>query len=261
MPTIIHPTAIIMPGAKIGENCQIGPYCVIGPQVTLGDGCILDSHVVVDGLTTLGRNNRLYSFACIGKQTQDLKFKGGIVAVEIGDNNTFREFVTVHAATTDGNKTILGSNINLLAYCHIAHECVIGDGVIMSNCTQIAGHVTVGKHVVIGGMGGVHQFVKIGDMCMVGATCKLVQDLVPYSLADGNPAEPVTVNKVGMQRHGISAETISQVQKAHKLLFRSNLTTEAALKEIETLGDSPEIRNLVDFVKSAERGLARPKKG
>lgn len=254
----IHPTAIIAPGAVIGDGCDIGPYCVIGPHVRLGDGARLESHVVLDGHTTIGHNNHFYPFACIGKQTQDLKYKGGTASLEIGDDNCFREYVTIHTATDDGGKTIVGSRVNMLAYCHVGHDCTIGNGVIMSNCCHIAGHVMVEDNVVFGGMGGVHQFVKVGRGSMVGATCKLVQDLLPYAIADGNPGEPVTVNKIGMQRQGVAAETIALVVKAHKLVFRSGLTLDAALAEVEALGDLPELRHLVAFARSATRGLARP---
>lgn len=254
---MIHPTAIVDSQAKIGENCQIGPYCTIGPNVVLGDNCILDSHVVLTGHTEIGKNNRFYPFCCIGTQTQDLKFKGGDVGVVIGENNTFREYVTIHESTIPGARTILGNNINLLAYCHIAHDCVIGNYVTMSNLSQMAGHVTVEDYVVIGGMTAAHQFVKVGRMSMIGACSKMAQDILPFSLSDGNPCVPVTVNKVGMERRGLSPELIKKIAHAHKLVFRSKLLLKDALAAVRELGDEPEILHICQFIEQATRGLAR----
>ena len=260
MATEIHATAVIEPGAVLGDGCRIGPYCVVGAHVQIGAGTRLHSHVVIDGYTKLGDHCEVFSFACLGKQTQDLKYKGGISYVEIGNGTTLREYVTVHAATTAGNKTVIGDRCHILAYCHIAHECQLGNGIIMSNCTHLAGHVTVEDSVVFGGMGGVHQFVRIGKMSMIGATGKVVQDIVPFSLADGAPAVPVTINKVGMQRNGRSEETISAVTRAFKVLFRSNLTVEAALAQLEAeFAGVPEVADMVRFARASERGLARPK--
>ena len=200
------------------------------------------------------------SFACIGKQTQDLKYAGGTAYVEIGDNSTFREYVTVNASTADGGRTIVGSHCHILAYSHIAHDCIVGDHVIMSNATQIAGHVVIQEHAVFGGVGGVHQFVKIGCMAMVGATAKVVQDVAPFCLVEGNPAVPVSVNKIGMRRNGKSEEVIKAVVQAYRLLFRSNLTVEAAAEQIrDKCGGSAEIQHLIEFIQTSERGLARPK--
>lgn len=254
---MIHPTAIIDPKAKIGENCQIGPYCTIGPNVTLGDGCILDSHVVITGNTIIGKNNHFYPFCCIGTLTQDLKYNGGDVGVCIGDNNTFREYVTIHEATIDGARTILGNNINLLAYCHIAHDCVIGDNVIMSNLAQMAGHVTVEDNVVVGGMSAAHQFVRIGRMSMIGACSKIGQDILPYSLSDGSPCVPVSVNKIGMERRGVPAENVKKIIQAHKLVFRSKLLIKEALEEVRKIADVPEVQHICEFIETSQRGLAR----
>jgi UDP-N-acetylglucosamine acyltransferase len=197
----------------------------------------------------------------VGKQSQDLKHRRGDVAfVEVGSNTTLREYVTVHAATAAGGKTIIGNGCHILAYCHIAHECRLGDRVIMSNATQLAGHVSVGDCVVFGGLGGAVQFVKIGQMAMIGATAKVVQDIVPFCLVEGNPALPVTINKVGMQRNGKSEPTIEAVAKAFRILFRSNLTAEEAVARLQQ--DFPgvaEIEDIIRFVTASERGVARPK--
>ncbi len=202
----IHPTAIVHPKAQLGANCEIGPYCVIGEHVELGEGCRLHAHVVVDGHTRLGRENEVFPFACLGLKTQDLKWKGGVTRTAIGDRNTFREYVTVHSATGDGETTVIGSDSHLLAYCHVAHNVTLGNHVIMSNVATLAGHVTVEDYAVVGGLAAVHQFCRIGKMAIIGGCSKVVQDVPPYMLADGNPAETRTVNKVGMERHGVSEE-------------------------------------------------------
>ncbi len=256
----IHQTAIIAPGAEIGPDCVIGPYSVVGPNVRLGAGTRLHEHVVVDGHTTLGTECEVFSFACVGKQTQDLKYKNEVSYVEIGDRTTLREYVTVNAATAEGARTVVGNDCHILAYSHIAHECRLGSGIIMSNGTQLAGHVEIEDHVVFGGLGGVHQFVRIGRMSMISATAKVVQDIVPYCLADGNPALPATVNRIGLQRHGASNDTIRAVGRAYKILFRGNLKLEDALAQLrETFPDCAEVQHMTEFAASSERGLARPK--
>lgn len=256
----LHPTAVVAATAVLGEGCRIGPYCVVGGDVRIGDGTRLHEHAVVDGHTTIGRECEIFPFACIGKQTQDLKYAGGVAFVEIGARTTLREYVTVHAATVSGGRTVVGSDCHILAYCHIAHECLLGNGIVMSNATQLAGHVTVEDDVVFGGMAGVHQFVRIGRMAMVSATAKVVQDVVPFCLVDGHPALPVTVNKIGMQRHGLSRQVITTVEDAFRTLFHSNLTLDAAVAELRNRGgDSAEVQQMLAFVESSERGLARPK--
>ena len=260
--TVIHPTAIIPAGAEIGADCDIGPYCVIGAGVRLGQGVHLHEHVVVDGNTTLGDGCEIYPFACIGKQTQDLKFKGGRTYVDIGPRTSMREYVTVHASTADQGRTVIGADCHILAYCHIAHDCRLGDGIIMSNSTQLAGHVEVEDRAVLGGMCAVVQFVRIGRMAMIGAYSKLVQDIPPFMLADGAPAAPVTINKVGLERNRIPAETIQALGKVYRLFFRSNLTTEAALEQIQgALGNIAEVRHFMDFIRTSQRGIARPAAG
>jgi UDP-N-acetylglucosamine acyltransferase len=254
----IHSTAVIQPGAQIGASCDIGPYCVIGANVTLGEGCKLHSHAVIDGHTTLGKGNELFPFACIGLKTQDLKWKGGVTRTVIGDNNTFREHVTVHSATSDGDATIIGSHNHILAYCHVAHDCRLGDHIIMSNVATLAGHVTVGDHAVIGGLAAVHQFCRIGKLAMIGGCSKVVQDVPPFMIADGNPAETRTINKVGMERHGISEEAQEALKKAYKILFREGLNIPNALAKIQAeLPPLPEIQHLVEFVQASQRGISK----
>ena len=254
----IHPTAIIHAGAQIGAGCEIGPYCVIGEHVAIGDACKLHSHVVIDGHTRLGSGNQVFPFASIGLKTQDLKWKGGVTRTEIGDNNTIREYVSIHSATNDGDATIVGSRNNILAYCHVAHDCRLGDDIIMSNVATLAGHVTVGDRAVIGGLVAIHQFCRIGRFSMTGGCSKVVQDIPPFMIGDGNPAETRTINKVGMERHGISEEAQAALKTAYRILFRDKLNIPNAVARIEAdLPQLPEIVHLVEFVKTSERGISK----
>jgi len=256
--TRIHPTAVVQPGAQLGDECELGPYCVVGGQVVLGPGCRLHAHVVVDGHTTLGAHNEIFPFACIGLQTQDLKWKGGVTRTEIGDHNTFREYVTVHSATGDGEATVIGSHNHILAYCHIAHNVILGSHIIMSNVATLAGHVRVEDHAVIGGLAAVHQFCRIGRMAMIGGCSKVVQDVPPFMIADGNPAETRTINRVGMERNGVSPAAQEALRTAYKILFREGLTIPNALARIERdLPPLPELQHLVAFVRASQRGISK----
>lgn len=255
---MIHQTAVIHPKAQIGANCEIGPYCVIGEHVVLGDECRLHSHVVIDGHTVLGKKNEIFPFASIGLKTQDLKWKGGTTRTEIGDDNTFREYVTVHSATSDGEATVVGSRNHILAYCHLAHNVVLGNSIIMSNVATLAGHVTVEDHAVIGGLAAIHQFCRIGKMSIIGGCSKVVQDVPPFMLVDGNPAETRTVNKVGLERNNVSEESQGALRQAFKLLFREGLTISNALVRIEAeVPKLPEILHLIQFVRTSARGISK----
>lgn len=255
---MIHPTAVIHPKAQLGANCHIGPYCVLGEHVVLGADCHLHSHVVIDGHTTLGERNQIFPFASIGLQTQDLKWKGGLTRTQIGDDNTFREYVTIHSATSDGEVTSVGSKNHILAYCHLAHNVVLGNSVIMSNVATLAGHVTVEDHAVIGGLAAIHQFCRIGKMSIIGGCSKVVQDVPPFMLADGNPAETRTVNKVGLERNGVSEEAQSALRQAFKIIFREGLTISNALTRVEAeLPKLPEILHLIQFVRTSSRGISK----
>jgi UDP-N-acetylglucosamine acyltransferase len=255
---MIHPTAIIHPKAKVAVSCEIGPYCVIGEHVTLGENCHLHSHVVIDGHTTLGNDNEIFPFASIGLKTQDLKWKGGTTWTRIGNNNTFREYVTIHSATSDGEVTQVGNHNHILAYCHIAHNVVLGNHNIMSNVATLAGHVTVENNAVIGGLAAIHQFCRIGAYSIIGGCSKVVQDVPPYMLADGNPATTRTINKVGLERNGISEEAQTALKSAYKILFREKLTIPNALAKIEAdLPALPEIKRLCDFIRKSERGISK----
>jgi UDP-N-acetylglucosamine acyltransferase len=254
---MIHSSAIIHPKAQIGSGCEVGPYCVIGEHVTLGDHCKLLSHVVIDGHTTLGRENQVFPFASLGLRTQDLKWKGGLTRTEIGDRNTIRENVTIHSATADGEATIIGSDNNILASSHIGHNVVMGNRVIVS-MAALAGHVIVEDFAIVGGLSAIHQFCRIGRMAMVAGCSKVVQDVPPFMIVDGNPAETRTVNKIGMERNGLSEETQTALRQAYKILFREELSAPNALVKIEKeLPPLPEVQHLVQFIRASERGITK----
>lgn len=255
MPTQIHPTAIIDPGAEIGADVVIGPYCVVGEKVVVGDGCILHNHVTVCGPTVLGRRNELFSYASIGQRTQDLKYAGEPTHLEIGDDNVFREFCTVNRGTLKGTKTVVGSHNQFLAYCHIAHDCVVGNHVVFSNNGTLAGHVTVEDHVILGGLTAVHQFCRLGKHAITGGCTKVVQDIAPFTIVDGNPARARGINQVGLQRHGFTEEQIKALRAAFKTLYRSRLNIGQALETLKATGPDGHVQHLITFVEGSTRGI------
>jgi UDP-N-acetylglucosamine acyltransferase len=255
---MIHPTAVIDPAAELGEGCEIGPYCVIGPGVQLGPGCWLQHHVSLSGPAKIGARNRFHAFASIGQQTQDLKYAGEPTHLAVGDDNTFREFVTVHRGTAIGSFTRIGSGGYFLAYSHIAHDCTVGDRVIFSNNGTLAGHVEVGDHAVIGGLTAVHQFCRIGRHALTGGCSKIVQDVPPFMIADGNPAKVRSYNKVGLERHGFSEAAQRHVKEAYRLIYRSALNLQQAIEQMRNdLPDTPEVQQIVAFVTSSPRGIIK----
>lgn len=254
----IHPTAVIDASAEIGEDCVIGPFCVIGPGVRLGARSRLLNHVTLAGPSDIGEDNVFYPGCSIGQRTQDLKYAGEPTHLRIGNGNTFRECCTVNRGTAPGSCTIVGNNGNFLAYSHIAHDCVVGDGVIFSNNGTLAGHVTVENHAIIGGLTAVHQFCRIGKYSILGGCTKIVQDVPPFMIADGNPAEVRGVNQVGLERHGFPSETVRLLKEAYRLLYRSNFNTRQALDAIRSqLEQNAEIAHLVAFVENSKRGIVR----
>jgi UDP-N-acetylglucosamine acyltransferase len=231
---------------------------VISGGAVIGRGTVLDNHVTIMGQVLLGERNRIYPNCVIGGDPQDVSYRGTETRVEIGDRNVFREYATVHSATADGETTRIGSDNHFLAYTHIAHDVQIGSHVIMSNVATLAGHVVVDDHAIIGGLAAVHQFCRIGRHSMIGGCAKVVQDIAPFMMADGNPAETKFVNKVGLERAGFSAESIANLTKAYKILFRSGLTTANALTRLETeLPASEELALLIAFARASQRGLAK----
>lgn len=256
--TNIHETATVHPKAKLGEGVIVGPGAVIGEHCEIGDGTKIGANAVIGGWTTIGKNNMIYPSASIGLEPQDLKFKGEVSYTYIGDNNTFREFVTVSRATGEGEETRIGNNCLFQACTHVAHNCILGSNIIMSNCAGLAGHVIVEDRVVIGGLSGVHQFVKIGRNSMVGGMTKIVQDIPPYLIADGNPARIIGLNTVGLSRCGISEERRRDLKRAFRLIYRSGLSLSKAIEEIEMqIDSSEEIENMLRFLRNADRGITR----
>ena len=257
MAASIHPTAIIESGAELGADVQIGAYACVGTGVQLGAGTQLPHHASVAGRTKLGAKCELFPYACIGGKTQDLKYKGGRPGLRIGERNVFREYVTVHAATFDDEFTVIGSDNTILAYSHIAHDCIVGDHCVMSNGTMLAGHVIVEDHVIIGGYGGVHQFCRLGAYAMLSATAKLVQDLPPFFIADGTPAIVRAYNKVGLERNGHTPEQLDRVKQIFRILYRDGLNRTQALEKLAAHPEasSAEFQRVIAFAAKSTRGL------
>ncbi len=257
---MIHPSAIISDSAKIGQNVNIGPYCVIGDNVTIGDHTILKSHVIIDGFTTIGQHNLFFPFAAIGQLTQDLKYKEEPTYLKIGDRNTFRENSTIHRSTSPETPTTIGDDNLFLCYSHVAHDCVIGNHCIFSNNGSIAGHVVVEDHVIISGLSGVHQFCRVGAHSIIGGFTKVVQDIPPFTIADGNPAVVRAVNQIGLQRRGFSPDDISCLRRAYKrLFFKKERNLKEAIEETKQADcySNPCVKQLIDFLENSERGVTR----
>jgi len=254
----IHPTAIVDAKAEIGAGTIIGPYCIIAAGVVLGSECWLQHHVTLCGPMTAGARNKFYAYCSIGQQTQDLKYRGEPTYLEIGEENTFREFVTINRGTTSAGKTRVGNGGNFLAYSHIGHDCDVGDAVVFSNNGTLAGHVFVGDHAVMGGLTAVHQFCRIGRYAITGGCSKIVQDTPPFMIADGNPARVRGINLIGLERAGFSPETIKGIKEAFRLIYRSKYNTRQAIEAIRNeLPPSPELTEIVEFIEQSKRGIIR----
>lgn len=257
---MIHPTAIISPEATIGANVRIGPYCVINAGVELGDDCVLHSHVVLDGPSQIGRGNEFFPFAAVGGKTQDLKYEGEPTHLIIGDRNVFRENTTVHRGTHAHTPTRIGSDNLFLSYSHVAHDCQVGNHVILSNNGTLAGHVTVDDHAIISGLTAVHQFCRVGRHSITGGCAKIVQDIAPFMIVDGNPGSTRGLNLVGLQRRGFSEDSIRALKTAYKKLFlkkEANLAIAlSSLKATATASD-PQVAHLIEFLESSQRGVSR----
>ena len=257
----IHPTAIIEPGAELGEDVVVGAYAYVGGRAFIGAGTVLQHHANVEGRTTIGQQCEIFPFACVGTKTHDLKFKGGEPGLVVGDQNVFREYVSVHGATNDGDFTRLGDHNVLLAYSHIAHDCIVGNHLVMSAQSALAGHVIVGDHVNIGWGTGVHQFCRLGSHVMLGGMSKIVQDVPPFVIADGNPAIARSINKVGLERHGFTPERLDAVKQLFRTVYRVGHNRTQALETLRkhVLADGPEFKLFITFIASSERGLVAGK--
>lgn len=256
---MIHETAIVHPSAKLAEDVQIGPYSWIGPDVVIDSGNVIESHVVIKGPTTIGKNNRFFQFGSIGEECQDKKYAGEPTRLLIGDNNVFRECVTVHRGTIqDKGITQIGSNNLLMAYVHVAHDCMVGDNVILANNTNLAGHVHVGDYAILGGMTAVHQFCHIGSHAFSGGGSVILRDVPPYVMLSGSDSTPKGINSEGLKRRGFTPESITQIKRAYKVLYRSGNRAEEAVEKLNAMAiDAPEVKIMADFVASSSRGIIR----
>lgn len=255
----IDSRAVVDPSAKLGDNVTIGPYSIIGPDVEIGDDTWIGPHVVIQGPTLIGRENRFFQFSSIGEIPQDKKFHGENSRLEIGDRNTVREFVTINRGTDDGGGiTRVGNDNWLMAYIHIAHDCVVGNNTIMANGSSLAGHVVVDDHVILGGFTLVHQFCQIGAHAFCGMGTAISKDVLPYVMVNGNPAETHGINSEGLKRRGFSKETIRTLREAYKLVFRSGQTVEAVKPQLaEMQENTPEISLYLEFLERSTRGILR----
>lgn len=256
---MIHPTAIVETGARIGDDVEIGAYTLIGPHVEIGPGCRIGPHAVITGHTRIGAGNRIFQFVSLGEAPQDKKYAGEPTRLEIGDNNTIREFCTFNCGTVqDAGTTRLGNNNWIMAYVHLAHDCQVGNNTIFANNAQLAGHVHVGDHAILGGFTTVHQFCHIGAHSITSLSTVVYQDIPPYLVASGNSARPFGINAEGLKRRGFSATTITQLKRAYKTLYKSGHTLEQAKRELaRQAGDCPEVQLLVDFLAASTRGIIR----
>ncbi len=254
----IHPTAVVHPGAELGKDVEVGPYSIISEDVIIDDGCKLKSHVVIDRGARLGKNITVYTGAVLSTPPQDLKYKGEKTYLEIGDNTTIREYATLNRGTTHSNRTRVGKNCLLMAYVHVAHDCVIGNNVILSNAVNMAGHVEIGDFAGIGGITAIHQFVHIGPHCFIGGGFRVVKDVPPYVLAMGEPLQYGGLNTTGLTRRGFSPETQADIKRAYKVVFRSNYTKKEALEVLRRdFRNSAEVQEIADFWEKSERGLIK----
>jgi UDP-N-acetylglucosamine acyltransferase len=256
---MIDPRAVISPQAQIAADAEIGPFTVIGADVVIGAGTWIGPHAVINGPTRIGADNKIFQFASLGDAPQDKKYKGEPTRLEIGDRNVFRESVTVNRGTTlDEGVTRIGNDNLLMAYSHVAHDCHLGDQIVMANCATLGGHVELGDWVIMGGLSAVHQHTKIGAHCFLAHNAAVTRDVPPYVMAVGRPAVPHSVNSEGLKRRGFTAEQILNIRRAYRLLYRSGLKLKAAMEELEKLAvTAAEIRPFVEFLERSERGIVR----
>jgi len=256
---MIHPTAIVDAGASVHESVAVGPYSVIGPNVVIDEGTTIESHVVVKGPTTIGKNCHLYQFSTVGEATPDLKYKGERTTLTVGDNNIFREGVTIHRGTVqDRSDTLIGNNNLFMAYAHVGHDCVIGNNCVFVNNSVLAGHVIVDDWAIVGGYSGVHQYCSLGAHCFIGGMTKVTQDVPAFIIAEGHPAIPRMINIEGLRRRGFEKADIRALQSAYKVLYRNKLSLEDALQQLKEQGRAvAPIAVLVESIERSSRGIIR----
>lgn len=254
--TNIHPMALVEPGAQLGKNVTVEAYAVVKSTVILDDNVVIKSHAYVEGNTTIGEGTVVFPFASIGTKTQNLKYRGEKTFVEIGQNCEIREFVTINSSSGENTVVSVGDHCLIMAYCHIAHNCEVGNHVVMSNNATLAGHVIIEDHAIIGGLTPLHQFVRVGTYAMIGGLSRVGYDIPPYTIGAGIPFKYGGLNLIGLKRHGFPLKTRQELSKAFKLMFRSHLRPEEALKRIEIeVEQIPEVRNWVNFCRESKRGI------
>ena len=254
----IHPTAIVHPDAELGEGVVIGPFCCIEGTVKIGDRTVVGPRVTIEGHTTIGCDNEIFTGAVVGSRTQDKKFDGGVSYLRIGDRNKIREYVTINPGTKAGTETVIGNDNLLMAYSHVAHDCILHNFTTLANSGTLAGHVIMEDRAIIGGLSAVHQFVRIGKLALIGGCSKVVQDVPPYTIADGHPARVYGLNTVGIERAGLSKQDKDSLKKVFKIIFKSGLTLKNAILQIEREDlSSPALRDVLEFLKKSERGISR----
>lgn len=256
---MIDRLAVIDPTAQLADDVQVGPFSVIGPDVEIGSGCIIESHAVIKGPTTIGRNNHIFQFSTLGEATPDLKYKGERTRLRIGDNNVFREGVTIHRGTVqDRNETVIGNNNLLMAYVHVGHDSVIGDNCVLVNNAALAGHVHIGDWAILGGYTLVHQFCKIGAHAFTAMGTCIGKDVPAYVTVSGNPAEAKSINSEGLRRRGFSKEQVAAITRAFKIIYRRGLRLEEAISLLEEMSATESALNmLIESLRSSERGIVR----
>lgn len=255
---IIHPTAIVHPKAELDPGVEIGPYSIVEANVKIGAGTKVGARVTLEGYTTLGRNNQIFTGAIVGSMTQDKKYKGGISYLKIGDNNSIREYCTLNPGTLEGTETVIGNGNLLMAYAHVAHDCIVGNDTVIANNGTLAGHCVVEDKAIVGGLSGLHQFIKIGKLSIVGGCSKVTSNVPPFVMVDGHPARAFGLNVVGLERNNVSSEERANLKRAFKIIFRSGLALKSAIKQMEeTLPQSPAILSLLEFLKNSDRGICR----
>jgi UDP-N-acetylglucosamine acyltransferase len=256
---MIHKTAIIDAKAELDSEVEVGPYCIIGSHVKIGKGTRLSPHVVIDGWTQIGEGCHIFQFASIGAIPQDLKYKGEESWVILGNNNVIREFVTINRGTApSGGRTVIGDHNFLMAYCHVAHDCKIGNHVILANAATLAGHIEIEDYAIVGGLVAVHQFVRLGCHSIIGGSSGANKDIPPYMIANGQRVKLYGLNTVGLKRHNFSHEAVSNLKKAYRIIFRSSLTAKKTLDQLQAeIKNSPEVDHLINFIKNSKRGIAR----
>jgi UDP-N-acetylglucosamine acyltransferase len=256
---VIDPRALVSPQAQLAADVSVGPFSIIGADVCIGARTRIESHVVLGGPMSMGADNHIFPFAALGGPPQDKKYKGEPTRLEIGDRNVFRESVTVNSGTVTGNGvTVIGNDNLLMAYSHVAHDCHLGDQIVMANCATLGGHVEIGDWVTMGGLSAVHQHTKIGAHCFLAHNAAVTRDVPPYVLAVGRPAVPHSINSIGLQRRGFTAEQVLNIRRAYRLLYRSGLKLKEAVEELEVAAETqPEIRPFVEFVKQSSRSIVR----